>query len=338
MEIKNRNGSSPSKKWGLPIKKFMLLTFFIIVGCVLVSGCVTPTIKETKAANSPSPTVTPSLHATTPDVTLTTVPVHTANSTEIKKGQLNVSIGNYIAVLPVVIDNKSVGNVSPGKPLNLTANVGKHTVRICVVDLCNNQDVMILSSSPATVDFGDWLKKDIVTGSLTVSIGGYNAELPVLLDNISVGNVSQGKPMNLMLSEGNHTVKVCVGILCVNETAEVKFAKPQNIDFGDQLKKVAEFSTPTVRILDTRQAGAKVTVDLEFINPTKGDLTFTTTVQCAYSYIDAQTKYRHGKANQITVSRLVKAGTRAKQSSDIWMDGGRSYIMEIPQILDTTYK
>lgn len=316
----------------------MLLIFFIIVGCVLVAGCVTPTIKETKAANSSSPTVTPTMHATTPDVTVTTVPVRTENSTEIKKGQVNVSIGNYIGELPVFIDNKSVGVVSPSKPLNLTANVGRHTVRICVVDLCNTQDVMILSSSPATVDFGDWLKKDIVTGPLTVSIGGYNAELPVLVDNVTVGNVSQGKPINLMVSEGNHTVKVCVGILCVNETVGVKFAKPLSIDFGERLKKVAEFSTPTVRILETRQAGAKVTVDLEFINPTKGDLTMTTIVQCAYSYIDAQTKYRHGNFKQITVTKLVKAGTRAKQSSDIWLDGGRSYMIEIPQILDTTYK
>ena len=118
------------------------------------------------------------------------------------------------------------------KPLNLTTNVGQHTVRICVVDLCNNQDVM-LSSSPTTVDFGDWLKKDVVTGPLTVSIGGYNAELPVLLDNISVGNVSQGKPLSLMVSEGNHTIKVCVGILCQNETVEVKFAKPLLLILGN---------------------------------------------------------------------------------------------------------
>jgi hypothetical protein len=261
-----------------------------------------------------------------------------ANSSEIKKGLLNVSIGNYVGVLPVFIDNKIAGNVSMSKPLNLTANVGRHIVRICVVDLCNNQDVMLLSSSPATVDFGEWLTKEIVRGPLTVSIGGYNADLPVLVDNITVGNASQGKPLNLMMSEGNHTVKVCVGIICVNETVTVKFAKPSFVDFEERLTKVAEFSKPTVRILDTRQTGAKITVDLEFINPAKEDLTFTTTVQCAYSYIDAQTKERHGNAKQITVTKSVKAGTRAKQSSDIYLDGGRSYIIEIPHIVDTTYK
>jgi hypothetical protein len=140
-----------------------------------------------------------------------------------------------------------------------------------------------------------------------------------------------------MASEGNHTIKVCVGILCVNETVGVKFAKPLTIDFGERLKKVAEFSTPTVRIVDTRQAYAQVTVDLEFINPSKKDLTFTTTVQCTYSYIDPQTGWRKGKSKQITVTRSVKAGDRTKQSSDIWLDGGRSYMIEIPQILTTTY-
>ena len=154
---------------------------------------------------------------------------------------------------------------------------------------------------------------------------------------MSVGNASQGKPLNLMVSEGNHTVKVCVGIICQNETVEIKFAKPIIIDFGERLKKVAEFSTPTVRILDTRQSGSRVTVDLEYINPTKNDLTFTTTVQCAYSYIDPQTKWRKANFKQITVTRSVKAGNTTKQSSDIVMDGGRSYMIEIPQILDTKY-
>jgi len=314
----------------------MLLTFFIIIGCVLVAGCTMPTIKQTKAGNSSTPAVTPSLHTTTPDVTLT--PVITANATEIKKGQVNVSLGNYIGVLPVFIDNKIAGNISTNKPLNMTMNVGRHSVRICIRDNCSNQDIMVLSSSPATVDFGEWLTNEIVTGPLSISIGGYNAELPVLIDNVTAGNVSQGKPLNLMVSEGNHTVKVCVGILCVNETVGVQFAKPLSIDFGDRLKKVAEFSTPTVRILDTRQTGAKVTVDLEFINPTKSDLTFTTEVQVAYSFIDAQSKERHGNAKQATVTKWVQAGGRAKQSTDIWMDGGRSYMIEIPRILETTYK
>jgi hypothetical protein len=266
----------------------------------------------------------------------TTASVLKGNTTNEKKGMLNVTIGDYPYELPVFIDNKSAGVVSVSKVLNVTTNVGQHKVRVCIVALCNNQDVMVLSSSPTTVDFGDWLKNDVVTGPLTVSIGGYDAELPVVIDNVTVGNVSQGKPLSLMASEGNHSVKVCVGILCVNETVGVKFAQPSYIDFGSQLKKIAEFPTPAVQIVDIRQDGAKVTVDLEFINPSKNDLTFTTTVQCAYSYIDPQTDWRTGNAKQITVTRTVRAGTRAKQSSDIWLSGGRSFIIELPQILNVT--
>ena len=327
---------TPGKNSRIPLKIIKPLTLLILVSCVLVAGCSIPTIKNTNAKNPGSITITPTITTPTPADTPTTVPVRTENSTGVKKGLLNVTIGDYPAELPVFIDNKSAGVVSVSRPLNLTANVGRHSVRICVVALCNNQEVIVVSSSPAAVDFGEWLKNDVVTGPLTVSIGGYNAELPVLVDNVTVGNVSQGKPLNLVVSEGNHTVKVCVGILCVKETVEVKFAKPLTIEFGERLKTVAEFSTPTVRIVDTRQDGAKVTVDLEFINPSKNDLTFTTTVQCAYSYIDAQTSTRHGNAKQITVSRSVKAGTRAKQSSDIWLTGGRSYLIEIPQILTVT--
>ena len=329
---------TPGKNSRIPLKIIKPLTLLILVSCVLVAGCSIPTIKNTNAKNPGSITITPTITAPTPADTPTTVPVRTENSTGVKKGLLNVTIGDYPAELPVFIDNKSAGVVSVSRPLNLTANVGRHSVRICVVALCNNQEVIVVSSSPAAVDFGEWLKNDVVTGPLTVSIGGYNAELPVLVDNVTVGNVSQGKPLNLVVSEGNHTVKVCVGILCVKETVEVKFAKPLTIEFGERLKTVAEFSTPTVRIVNTSQDGAKVTVDLEFFNPSKNDLTFTTIVQCAYSYIDPQTDWRTGNSKQITVTRSVKAGNRAKQSSDIWLSGGRSYLIEIPRILNTTYQ
>jgi hypothetical protein len=312
----------------------MLLTFFIIIGCVLVAGCTTPTIKQTKAANSSTPTVTPSLLATIPDVTVT--PVQMTNSTEIKKGQVNVSIGNYIGELPVFIDNKSAGNVTLNKPLNMTVNVGRHSVRICVQDLCKTEEIVVLSSGPATVDFGEWLTKEIVTGPLTISLGGYNADLPVLVDNITVGNLSQGEQLTLMVSEGNHTVKVCVGMVCVNETVGVKFAKPVNIDFGDRLRKVAEFSTPIARIVNTRQAGARVMVDMEFINPLTKEITFTTMVQCTYTYIDPQG--RKGNFKQITVTKSVRPGMRANHTADIYLDGGRSYVIEAPHILETTFK
>jgi len=281
---------TPEKRSQIPLKILMPLALLLIVGCVMVAGCSIPTIRNTKAGNSSTPTNTPSITVPTPAVMQTPVPDRTETSTELKKGQLSVSIGDYPAELPVpvFIDTVSAGNVSRGKPLNLTVGAGRHAVRICVIGSCIQEDVLVISSNPTTLDFGERLQKEGVTGPLHVSIGGYNADLPVFVDNVSVGTVSLGKPLDLMASEGNHTVKICVGILCVQEDVVIKFAQPVYSDFGERLKRVAEFSTPTIRIVDTRQTGDRVTVDVEFINPGTKDLTMSTTIQVAYSYIDPQ--------------------------------------------------
>ena len=329
---------TPEKRSQIPLKILMPLALFLMVGCVVVAGCSIPTIKITKAGNSSTPTSTPSITVPTPAVMQTPVPDRTETSTELKKGQLTVSIGDYPAELPVpvLIDTVSAGNVSRGKPLNLTVSAGRHEVRICVIGSCIQEDVLIISSHPTTLDFGERLQKEGVTGPLHVSIGGYNAELPVFVDNVSVGTVSLGKPLDLMVSEGNHTVKVCVGILCVQEDVVIKFAQPVYSDFGERLKRVAEFSTPTIRIVDTRQTGDRVTVDVEFINPGKNDITMSTTIQVAYSYIDPQTHWRKNATKQGTVTRSVKAGTRTVQSLDLSLSGGSAYTIEIPVILETS--
>jgi len=327
--------NTPGKKSRIPLKIIMPLTLFIIAACVVVAGCSIPMIRNTKAENSSSPTITPAIPSTTSGVMQTTVPVDTETSRESKEGQLNVSIGDHNDELPVFVDDASVGNVSRDKPLNLTASVGRHTVMVCVIGSCIQEDVLVISSNPTTIDFGERLKKEGVSGPLRVSIGGYNAELPVFVDNENVGNVSLGKPLNLMVSEGHHNVKVCVGILCVNEDVEIKFAHPVYSDFGERLKRVAEFSTPAIRIIGTRQTGDTVTVDVEFINPGKNDLTMSTTIQLAYSSIDPTSHWRHGNVKQGTVTKSVKAGTRTVQSLDLSLTGGSAYMIEIPVILNT---
>ena len=328
---------TPGKKWCIPVKILMPLALFLIVCCVVVAGCSIPTIKNTKAGNSSTPAITPSFTALTPAVVQTPVSDRTETSTELKKGQLTVSIGDYNAELPVPVflDTVSAGNVSRGKPLNLTVSAGRHAVRICVIGSCIQEDVLALSTNPTTIDFGERLKKEVVTGPLSVSIGGYNAELPVFVDDAGVGTVSLGKPLNLMVSEGRHKVTVCVGILCENETAEIKFGHPVYIDFGERLKKSAEFSTPTIRIVDTRQMNDRVSVDVEFINPGKNDITMSTTIQVAYSYIDPQTHWKKNNTKQGTVTTSVKAGTRTVKSLDLSLTGGSAYNIEIPIIVDT---
>jgi hypothetical protein len=321
------------------LKIVVLLTLFILVACVLVAGCSTPSIKSTKTGNSSTPAITPTFTALTPAAVLTTVPGSAGSATpENKKGQLTVSIGDYPAEQPVTvfIDNVSAGNVSPGKPLNLTVETGRHTVRICVIGSCLQEEVLALSSTPTTITFGERLKKEVGSGgSLTVSIGGYDAELPVFVDDISIGNVSLGNQLNLRVGEGNHTVTVCVGVICENATAEIKFGHPVYIDFGERLKKDAEFSKPTIRIVDTRQMDDRVTVDVEFINPGKNDITMSATIRVAYSYIDPQTHWKKNNTKQDTVTTSVKAGTRIVKSLDLYLTGGSAYAIEIPIIVDT---
>jgi len=157
-----------------------------------------------------------------------------------------------------------------------------------------------------------------------------------LLTTISAGNVSLGNPLNMKVGEGNHTVKVCVGIICENETAEIKFGHPVYIDFGERLKKDAEFSTPAIRIIDTRQMNDRVSVDVEFINPGNNDITMSTTIRVAYSYIDPSSHWRAGNYKQDTITTMVKAGTRTVKSLDLYLTGGSTYNIEIPVIVETT--
>jgi hypothetical protein len=326
------------KKSHIPVNIIMPLTLFILVACVMVAGCSFPFTKNTNTTNSRTPSITPSISATIPTVHQTTVPVGTGNSTEIKKGNVTVSIGDYPAEPPatVFIDNVSAGKVSAGNPLNLTAAIGHHLVRICVIGACIQEDVLVISSTPAKIDVGERFTKEVIRGPLRVSVGGFNAELPVFVDNASVGNVSMNKPLNLMVGEGRHEVKVCVGIICENETVDIKFAQQVYIDFGEALKKVAEFSTPTIQIVDTRRVGNTVTVDVEFINPTARDLAMNTTIQLAYSYINPTTHWRTNTFKQGTITRTIRAGAREVRSLNFALTGGSAYIFENPTIQETS--
>ena len=250
------------------------------------------------------------------------------------QGSLSVSLGDYNANLPVFIDNKTMGNVSMGKPLNLTVSAGRHIVKVCSGSMCEQQEVEISSTKPTSVDFGEPLKKSIRQGPLMVSLGSYNAELPVFIDNASVGNVSTVKPLNVMMSEGNHSVRVCVGLVCENEVVVIKFAQQSIVDFGERFKKSAEFSKPTVRIVKFFMTGNRLTVDAEFINPGKTDLSMTTTVGVGYSFIDSATHQRENQYGQYRFTRSVRAGNRTTQSLEMTLSGGSSTIASEPTIVE----
>jgi hypothetical protein len=145
------------------------------------------------------------------------------------------------------------------------------------------------------------------------------------------------KPLNMKVTEGTHNVKVCIGILCENETVEIKFAQPVYVDFGERLMKVMDVSVPTIRIVDTRKIGNTVSIDVELINPTKKDLTMSATIQQAYSYINPQTHWRDADTKRGTVSTVVKAGTRTIQTTTLYLSGGSAYMIEVPTILESSF-
>ena len=308
--------TSHKKSW-IPLNIIPPLTLLILIGCIMVAGCSNAVNQNTTVTITSTPAITTSaIPTTTPAVTTTVIPPNqTVTSNVTQKGQLNVSIGDYNAESPatVFIDNVAVGDVSAGTVLNLTTTLGRHAVRLCVIGACFKEDVIILPSEPTELDFGEQLK-NVTTGPLTVSIGGYVAELPVLVDNATVGNVTNMKPLNMKITEGIHNVKVCIGILCQNETVNIKFAQPVYVDFGERLKKVMDVSEPTIRIVDTRKTGYTVAIDVELINPTKKDLTMAATIQQAYSYVNPQTHWRAADTKKGTVSKVVKAGTRSVQT------------------------
>ena len=258
---------------------------------------------------------------------------------KLPKGTLVVSLGDYFASgLPVRIDNASVGTVSLGKPLNLTLSEGRHTVIVFQGNISENQSVDIQSTRLSSVDFGDRLERDVPNGTLSVSIGGYNAVgLPVFIDNGPAGNVSLGKPLTLMVGEGAHTVKVCMGLICENANVSVKFAQTSSVDFGEQLQKDAEFTKPTIRIVSSQLSGTTYTVNVEFINPDLTDHTMTATIGSGYSYIESQSEPRRTDFAKTTVSQFVKAGGRQTQQVTLYLTKG-SYPIALaePTVTDVT--
>ena len=120
----------------------------------------------------------------------------------------------------------------------------------------NTSDPGLNKTINATANSSSKLK-----GSLRVSISGilYPANLSVVLDNETVGTVKPTTPLYLMVSEGNHTVMVCVSSVCEQENVMTRFGRYMTVDFSERLQKDVEFPNPTARptaqILDYYKSG-----------------------------------------------------------------------------------
>ena len=224
-----------------------------------------------------------------------------------------------------------------GKPLNVTVSEGNHTVRVCAGTVCEDEGVEIQSAHPASVDFGERLARDVPKGTLRVSISGYNAfGLPVFVDNVTAGEVSFNQPLSMMVTEGNHTVRVCSGLVCVNESVEVKFAQISSVDFGERLKKDAEFLEPTVRIASSLLSGTTYTVNVEFINPDTASHNMTAVIGTGYTYITSKSEPRKTDFAKATVSQVVKAGSRQVKQVNLYLTKGSFPIAFEPTLAEVT--
>jgi hypothetical protein len=181
-------------------------------------------------------------------------------------------------------------------------------------------------------------------GSLRVSISGIinPANLTVILDNETVGAVSPTTPLYRMVSEGNHTVMVCMDSVCEQESVTTNFGKYVTVDFSDRVKKNMKFpdplAKPEARILEYFKNGNGISVHVEFINPSKEDLTMMASVSCGYSYIDDRTSFKMGDSAKGKLLQNVKAGQRVTANLDLYFVSGRSYSYDIPIIDELTVK
>lgn len=175
-------------------------------------------------------------------------------------------------------------------------------------------------------------------GPLRVSISGYPADLPVIVDNLTVGIVTKEKTLDVMLDEGNHSVKVCVGLKCQIEVVTIRFAKQTVIDFGDRLRKEVEFPTPTARIVEYYRNGDGVSVVVEFINPSTEGLYMTAEVSVGYSFISGRSGQRVGESTRGKTFMDVAAGQRITSTVRLDFADGSSYNFDPPTLLSITSK
>jgi hypothetical protein len=169
-------------------------------------------------------------------------------------------------------------------------------------------------------------------GSLRVSISGisYPANLSVVLDNETVGTVKPTDPLYLMVSEGNHTVIVCVGSVCEKENVTTRFGRYVNIDFSERLQRDVEFPNPTdrptARILEYYKNGNVVSVYVEFINPESVDHTISVDLSVGYTYINGRSHVKLGDSAKIMTAVSVKAGQTETKRVDMHLANSDSII------------
>lgn len=230
-----------------------------------------------------------------------------------------------IIIIGCILATGCVGQIK-----NTTGNVTTVTTINTFAPLSNVTNLTNLTNlTNTTVTSG-------LMGPLRVSIGGWDADLPVFIDNKSVGIATHDKPLDLMVNEGNHTVRICAGTMCKEEIVTIQFAKQRLVDFEEWLIRDVEFAKPTARIVGYYPSGDQYTISVEFINPSTKDLIIQAEVKAGYTYIEPRSNNRVGSVAQGIVSANVKSGSRVMETLYLDLASGYSYSHSIPVISSVT--
>ena len=179
-----------------------------------------------------------------------------------------------------------------------------------------------------------------LNGSLVVSTKGfsYPTNLSVFLDNKTVGMVNPTTPIYLMVSEGNHTIRVCADFVCEQENVTIRFGKYVAVDFSERLHRDVVIMQPTARVVECYKNGSALGVDIEFIDPSRKDLQMSVKVNCGYSYIDARSGIKKGDFTSGTLMQNVKAGQRVTGLLYLNLVDGNSLSYSYPVIEELKIK
>jgi hypothetical protein len=179
-----------------------------------------------------------------------------------------------------------------------------------------------------------------LNGSLMVTVAGfsYPTNLSVLIDNKTVGSVNPAAPLYLMVQEGNHTIEVCADFICEQENVTIRFGKYVTLDFSERLHRDVVILEPTARVTNCYKNGDVLSVDVEFINPTKQDHQISVVVSCGYNYIDTRTNVKMVESSRGTVMKNVKAGQRVTESLNLYLVNSNSLSYSFPVIEELKVK
>jgi len=179
-----------------------------------------------------------------------------------------------------------------------------------------------------------------LNGSLIVTVAGfsYPTNLSVLIDNQTIGSVNPSAPLYLMVPEGNHTIGVCADFICEEENVTIRFGKYITIDFSERLHKDVVILAPTARVIDCYKNGDVLSVDVEFINPSRQDHQMSAVVSCGYSYIDERTNIKMVDSSRGTIIKDVRAGQRVTESLTLNLVNSNSLSHSYPVIEELKVK